>query len=392
MLDARFIPDTWHDVVLRPLYMADPVNGMYVEIAAPDVRFAALVLLVGVVCLRRGRSPAFVRHQVLALLALVVCFYVWILMSGNGRYFIWGLLLVGPMVVMAARQLPTTLAMRNTVVLGVLALQGVGIWLNFVPNMWSLRPWREGPGFALQASPLRERPAVFLTVGSISYSALVPQLHPESRWANITGQVEIRPGVREYPALLALLDSPLPKYMVARANSLVIGPDKQPLPKVQQSITGVLARHELVLAAPQCEYVRSGDSEQAFRRDPGTAVEEGFWFCPVRRTDTLAATRTPPATPVAPEFDDVFSQIEQRCPRIFAPNWAKSRAIEGAVQRAYGLSDTSLFIDLSGVVYFKNTRALNPTIIGTVQQVRSGQFTLNCARIQGRYAPPWARG
>jgi len=391
VLDARFIPDTWHDVVLRPLFMADPVNGMYVEIAAPDVRFAALALLLAVVFLRRGSQPAFARHQVLALVALAVCFYVWILVSGNGRYFIWGLLFVGPMVVMVARQLPATQAMRNTVILGVLALQGVGVWLNFVPNMWSLRPWRDGPGFALQASPLRDEPAIFLTVGSISYSALVPQLHPESRWANITGQVEIRPGVREYPALLAMLDSTLPKYMVARANSLVIGPDKQPLPKVRQSIVGVLARHEMVLAAPQCEYLRSGDAVQAFRRDPSTAVEEGFWFCPVRRTGAAAATVSLPTAPVAPEFDEVFAQIEQRCPRIFAPNWAKSRAIEGAVQRAYGMSDTSLFVDLSGVVYFKNTRALNPSVIGTAEQVRSGHFTLDCARIPGRYAPPWAR-
>lgn len=377
--------------MLRPLFMADPVNGMYVEIAAPDVRFAALALLLGLVSLRRGRSPAFARHQVLALLALVVCFYVWILVSGNGRYFIWGLLFVGPMVVMAARELPATLAMRNTVILGVLALQGVGIWLNFVPNMWSLRPWREGPGFALQASPLRERPAVFLTVGSISYSALVPQLHPESRWANITGQVEIRPGVREYPALLAMLESPLPKYMVVRANALVIAPDKQPLPKVQQSIVGVLARHELALATPQCEYLRSGDSEAAFRRDPATAVEDGFWFCPVRRTS--AAPTAPLATPApaAPEFDEVFAQVEQRCPRIFPPGRARSRLIEGAVQRAYGSSDTNLYVDLGGLVYFKNTRALNPTIIATIEQVRSGQFALDCARIPGRYAPPWAR-
>jgi hypothetical protein len=388
----RFVPDTWYDAALRPLLMADPVNGMYVEIAAPDVRFIALAAVIAVLVLRRRSLALQPRHQAVTLLALVVCFYVWAVVSGNGRYFIWGLLLVGPALVMTVRQMPGTLALRNTIILGVLGLQGVGIWLNFVPNVWSLRPWREGPGFALQASPLRETPATFLTVGSISYSALVPQMHPQSRWSNITGQVEIRPGLREYPALRELLLNPGPKYMVARANGLVMGTDGQPLPKVWQSIEGVLSRQQLALIERHCQYLRSGDAEQAFRRDPSQAVEEGFWFCPVRLTGTPPQPNAPQSTaPVAPQFDDVFAQVERRCPRIFPPGRARSRQIDGAVQRAYGYSDTNVYVDNSGEVYFKNTRALNPTTIGTIEQVRSGLFKFDCERIPGRYMPPWAR-
>ncbi len=388
----RFVPDTWYDAALRPLLMADPVNGMYVEIAAPDMRFAALALVLAVLVLRRRSLALLPRHQALALLALGVCFYVWTAVSGNGRYFIWGLLLVGPVLVMGVRQLPGTLALRNTIILGVLALQGVAFWLNFIPNVWSLRPWREGPGFALQAAPLRETPATFLTVGSISYSALVPQMHPLSRWSNITGQVEIRPGLREYPALRELLLSPGPKYMVARANGLVMGPDGQPLPKVWQSIEGVLSRQQLALVSRQCEYLRSGDAEQAFRRDATQAVEEGFWFCPVRLTGALpshAAVQV--AVPVAPEFDGVFAKLEQRCPRLFKPGTAVSHYVEGAVKRRYSAADISVYVDNSGDVYFKHDRALNPTIIGKIESVRGGLFVLACEEVPGRYIPPWRR-
>jgi hypothetical protein len=94
---------------------------------------------------------------------------------------------------------------------------------------------------------------------------------------------------------------------------------------------------------------------------------------------------------VAPQFDDVFAQVERRCPRIFPPGRARSRQIDGAVQRAYGYSDTNVYVDNSGEVYFKNTRALNPTTIGTIEQVRSGLFKFDCERIPGRYMPPWAR-
>lgn len=384
----RFVPDTWLDAALRPLLMGDPVNGMYVEIAAPDWRFVSVILLLGLGWLGHRRWRLLERHQTLALIGLTMGFYVWTLVSGNGRYFIWGLLFVGPIVVMVARELRATRAMRNTVILGVLLVQGASVWMNFVPNMWTLRPWRLGPGFALEASPLRERPAVFVIMGSISYSALVPQMHPESRWSNIAGQIDIQPGVREYPALQTMLNGTLPMYAMVRATVLVIGPDHQPKPKVRQSIEGVLAKNALVLDAPTCDYVRSADAALAFRLNAETAVEDGFWFCPVRRGETV---RPAAAEPVAPEADDVFTRVEQRCPRIFPPGRGRTRQIDGAVQRAYGYSDTTVYVYNDGMVHFKNVRAINPTTIGTIDQVRKGQFTLDCDRIPGRYVPPWDR-
>ena len=385
----RFIPDSWLEALLRPFLMIDPVNGMYVELAAPDWRFAALLILrAGAWSRGRPRLPL-ASHQRWAIGGLVLAFALWTVVSGNGRYFIWGLLLAGPLVVVAARRLPASRFMRNTVIVGVLGLQFVAIALNFTPNAWTLRPWREGPGLALAATPLKERPAIFLTVGAISYSALVPQLHPQSRWSNITGQVEIRPGLREYPALAAMLHSDLPKYLVVRATTMIMGSDGQPLPKARLSIEGLMSRHGLKMAAPACGYVRTGDADRAFRRDPAHGVEDGFWFCPVTWSEPVPTADE--KGPVAPQFDAVFEQVERRCPRMFPPGNTPSRPIAGAVKRSYVMTDMSLYVDNSGEVYFKNYRALNPTIVGTIDQVRSGQFKLDCERIPGRYAPPWRR-
>src|SRR6185369_9315597 len=35
----RFLPDTWRDAILRPLALASPDGGVYIEIIAPDFRF-----------------------------------------------------------------------------------------------------------------------------------------------------------------------------------------------------------------------------------------------------------------------------------------------------------------------------------------------------------------
>lgn len=384
----RFLPDGWLDAVLRPFLLADPVASLYVEIDAPDWRFAALALLLALAWLGHRGTGFLQRHQALALVGLTACFYVWTLASGNGRYFVWGLLLVGPLVVVAARRLRATRAMRNTVILAVLAVQGVATAYSFVPNMWGLRPWKQGPGFALEPASVRESPAVFVTMGSISYSVLVPQMHPLSRWSNITGQRDILPGVLEFDALKSLLESPLRKYVVVRATALTMGPNRQPLPKVRLSVQGALARHDLSLDAATCEYVRSTDSAVSLRLAT-KPIEEGFWFCPIRRERAAAAPVV--VSPVAPEVDAVFAQVEQRCPRFFPPGSARSRLIDGAVLRYYSYSDTGLYVDNSGEVYFKNNRALNPTGIATIEQVRRGEFTMDCYRLPGRYLPPWER-
>ena len=42
----RFLPDTWRDAILRPIAMAAPDAGVYVEIMAPDIRFSVIAILI----------------------------------------------------------------------------------------------------------------------------------------------------------------------------------------------------------------------------------------------------------------------------------------------------------------------------------------------------------
>jgi hypothetical protein len=324
------------------------------------------------------------------LLGLAASFYAWTFASGNGRYFFWGLLVVGPLVVVVATRLRSTLAMRNAVILSVLALQCWVVWATFEPNTWAHRPWSRGPGLALEDTPLKRQPAVFITIGSLSHAILVPQMHPQSRWTNVAGQQDLRPGMLEFDRYQALMTSPLPKFAVVRATKLVMTDERQPIEHAWAVIRRALGGYGLEPAAGACNFVRADIAGLPYKVITKIALESGFWFCPVRRTTTMAAAEyDKPA--YAPQLDDVFAQIERRCPRLLPPGNATSRPADDGTARHYSQSDTNVIVNHAGWVYLKHMRALNPTVLGKVEDIRAGRFALDCERLPGRYLPPWAR-
>ena len=385
----RFVPDTWLDGLARPLLLADSVAGLYAEIQAPDWRFAALVLLLAVAALMYRSRSMLTGAQWRTLLGVAASFYAWTFASGNGRYFFWGLLVVGPLVVVAATRLRSTLAMRNTVILGVLGLQCWVVWSTFEPNTWALRPWGRGPGLALEDTPLKRQPAVFITIGAISYSILVPQMHPQSRWTNLAGQQDLVPGMREFDRYQELMTSPLPKYAVVRATKLVMTDERQPIEHAWAVIRRALGGYGLESAKGACAFVRADIAGLPYDVITESALESGFWFCPVQRTTTMAAVDNNPV--YAPELDDVFAQIERRCPRLLPEGNATSRPADDGTSRLYSQSDTNVVVNFAGWVYFKHMRALNPTVLGKAEDIRAGRFALDCERLPGRYSPPWDR-
>lgn len=381
----RFVPDSWLEVLLRPFLMIDPEAGLYVEIHAPDWRFAALaLLLVSVIVLQRRRGWLGT-VQSRALGGLIACFYLWTWVSGNGRYFIWGLILVGPLVVVLVQRLPLTRAMRNFSLLGVFALQGFSVWLTFQPNLWALQDWVASPGLKIEETPLQREPAVYLTVGTISYSLLVPLLHPRSHWSNILGQQDIVPGMVEYARLQALLNGPLPKYVVVRATRPAEAAENASAPGAHGVFVQALARQGLALTEAPCRFVRADFAGLPFKIGQAP-VDNGFWFCPARRLPGA-----PPEAEIDRSQDPVFQQVERRCPRFFPPGGADTRAMTDGLTRLYPGSDVMLTISHSGEVHYKYYRAFSPTVLGSASAVRRGDFQIDCDRLPGRYVPPWAR-
>jgi len=240
----------------------------------------------------------------------------------------------------------------------------------------------------VEATSLAKEPAVFLTIGAISHSILVPQFHRESRWTNVGGQQEIIEGMPEHPRLAALLENGLPTYAVFRAASLVRDDSGQPTLQAQGIVLRVLGRYRLAPDGSACTFVRTALAGLEYKVASPQQVAAGFMFCRVRRVDDLPAGLE---AAVAPELDDVFARVETRCPRQFPAGNALTRPTDDGLARLYSQSDTAVVVHQGGSVYLKHMRALNPTVIGTVAEVRQGRFDIDCERLPGRYRPPWKR-
>jgi hypothetical protein len=381
----RFLPDSWHEGLLRPLLLADPATALYYEDAAPDWRFAVLAaVLVFAAASGRFGKLATAEHR-RWLLMLVVLLYTWTFTIGNGRYFIAGLMLVGPMLVLAWQWMPGTRGFRWALLLSFMAAQAHTVNSLYVPGSWALAGWSQGPAVNVSPSPAREKPAVFITFTAISYSMLVPSFHPGSRWANLGGQVDMTPTRPEYALSRALLASPLPKYVLLPATQAEDGPDLQPGPLMWRMISRAMREHGLEPAADRCESVRTnltphGKTQRGMGKPLGA-----FWICPIRLMDA----QPPSQQPDNEEMNDVFARLEAYCPRFFPPGGGVTKRNEDHWLRYYLGTDTRVYVEDGGTVTYKYYRHFTATVVASVDNVRQGRFSFNCEKLEGRYRPPW---
>ena len=386
----RFQPDSWLEGFLRPLLLADPVAGLYFEAAAPDWRFALFIVFMTIALGTRHARSKVTAGQAVAAAGLVTMMYVWTFVTGNGRYFIWGLVLVGPLLVMAGRLLPGSLQLKVSLLGLVAAIQLFTVMGSYSPNVWGIVPVDRNPA-PLDDSPLRHEPAVFLTMSAISFSALVPRFHPESRWAGIGGQHVILVGSPEHRRLLDLLASPLPKYLVLPLDRRAIAPSGQIRADMANLVAETLAPYSLSPTPGGCSFLNSPLSRVS--RDQaadGSPPQPGFWLCRTQAdpgAGTMRAQRPDPAA----RYADVFERIEKACPRFFPPSKSRPVHAEDSIGQFYPITDVRVLVDQSEEVFFKYFRAMNPTRIGSVADIRRGDFTLPCDKLPGRYLPPWDR-
>lgn len=386
----RFQPDSWLEGLLRPLLLADPVAGLYFEVAAPDWRFAGFfAFMVFALASRRFRMQL-TTSQSTASIAMFFMFYVWTFVAGNGRYFIWGLVMIGPLLIMAGRMLPCSRGLRTGLLALVLAMQLVAIQGSYAQNAWGIVPIASNP-VGLDESPLRNEPAVFLTMSVVTYSILVPRFHPESRWAGIAGQHVIKKNSPDERRLNDLLSSPLPKYLVLPLDRRAMDTQGLLQGSMASLAADLLSRYALALAPGNCLFLKSPLSRVTHdQASDGTPPQPGFWFCPVQAAVHVVDKGALPQ-PAAP-YADVFQRIEESCPRFFPAHNNRPVHFEDSQGWFYPSTDVTLLVDKQERVSFKYYRAMNPTYLGTATDVRRGAFAMPCDKLPGRYVPPWDRG
>lgn len=393
----RFIPDTWRDALFRPIAMAAPNSNVYVETTSPDLRFVfiALLLLAWTVYWLRGRKPMS-KGLVVAGALVLVAFLPWLLTSGNGRYFIPMLLLAGPVCIGLLSALPVTRGMKAALVALLLGLQGFVVFGADPMGVWAMARWRDGGYFEVSIPPaLKNTPHTFVLATPISYSLIAPQFHPQSEWINIVNLAEASTKTLERDRTEALLKRAASLILLLPVVPSYLGPDGQPLKAAKTAIASLLAAQRLELIDQRsCLFLQSASMASVLYGDPSRAsVQEvnqaGFWACEVRLNEALTMAAT--SVVQDPRINAAFDAVEQACPRLFQSGQVTATKIDRGYVRAYGGSDTMLYVMDDGIVYYKYWLALNPTAIGKVSDVMTSGFRMDCNNIRGRSGLPWER-
>lgn len=387
----RFLPDSWVDVLLRPLDMISPEGNIYVEVSAPDARLAAALLLaLGVAASSAARKHPQARPPFLLGLLTLAAMVPWLITTGNGRYFIPFLLLLGPLCVGLIRLLPLSASMKLSVAVLLLLVQGVLVFESSPWGAWSLMSWRKAPYFEM-AQPTADARS-YVTLSPISYSLIAPQFPKESRWMNISAPLM---GEREREYARQWLAKAQSLHLVAVAYPSQMTEENQPSAAVFEVFNTLVSPRGLaVVEGTRCEYLPSPGMGALVSRDkpvqsPQVLNRFGFWLCPVRY-DPDAAIALREGAVQDGGVDATFEAIEKMCPRFFPPGEARTQRIPGGgATRHYSSSDTRVYVLEDGEVLYKFWRSLNPVSVGQSEAVVAGRAQLDCTKIR---APTWRSG
>ena len=390
----RFLPDTWRDAILRPIAMAAPDAGVYVEIMAPDLRFSIITALLFIWIALVWRVKWHISPLIVLTVFVSAAFVVWLTTTGNGRYFIPILLVAGPLCIALIYRLPATRGFRMVIAVGVVVVQALVVYQNNPWHWWSLAPWNNAPFFDITLDEeALSKSSTYVTATSISYSLIAPKFPATSRWINISSgpDAEKTAAGRKIQAMLAtsssltLLIPTMPDFITTN------GHPNEAIKKVINSMLGV---QRLALKEPDdCRLLPSrGLASQAFRNIDSIKTETlerfGFWACPLQYPVKLPEVTVDAGSL---KVQRIFEAIEKECPRFFRSGEAQTSKIDGGFMRGYSSSDIKIYVLDDGSVLYKYWRALNPTLIGTADKVLAEGFTMDCNTIRGRSGLPWER-
>jgi hypothetical protein len=372
--------------------MAAPDANVYIEIPAPDIRFAALLILalVGLLLWRRlgaGRNATFA-----AVAVLLVSAAIWLATTGNGRYFMAMLVAAGPITIALICLLPIPRRFKG--LMAVLLVAGQAFVLSQQPpwSTWTVIHWGKEPYFAVSLTPEDQQggPVTYASISLLTYSLVAPQFPQQTRWINLHAQGGTPRDAEWADSFLRRGAQEGQLRLFAPSVGAAAGPDGLPIPEMLQALDRLISDRQLRIAG-RCRYLDSPGLarmvERERRSDPTSPVRVGFWTCPLAYVPGLAQAKRQEDPP--PTVARSLARLSELCPRFFPPGDKHLRRLHDGWLRNYS-SQTKAYVLDNGEVWYHFWRALNPVRIGKTADVIAGDVQIDCLGVRNDGA--WRTG
>ena len=403
ILDYRFIPTSVVAALWRPFAMMEPVRMVHVERAAPDLRYAFLILLAVLLVPARwlsrsrgGRTRAAETTGSAgsrALLALSCAFLVdwvmWLAASGNSRYFIPMSCVAAVLVMALTRRLlaawPRVLACAVAAILLAQCYQLRGGTAFRPPYPWEGRQWFD----VSVPRSLASQPALYFSDGVQSSSFVVPYLPAGSGFINLEGDYVLGPDGANGAHIRQLIAQFSPHLRVLVVDSRVDAARDEDVPHLADvddavepfglrvdsgSCSRIVAR-----GAPALEVVTVGG---ALPRLPQSA-----WYTDYLVTCQLVPDTAPRQALALSErtADLVLDRLEDSCPSLFQPQRPVTYFIGSDSDsrfwvRRYTNTDVMAWVHHGRVGFEKVFGQGRPQDVGSERAWQTSSFQVVCGR------------
>ena len=341
----RFRPASLADALRYPFDMVDATTKVGLEALASDIRPVTLLGLLAALCIkpliqRQGSSHPR-RNTAVCLLGLTLLAFIpaWLYSSGNTRYAVPALLLLGPLIgwtILRLGQRYNTICML-LIGLALTAQTTLAFTLN-LPR-WEARNWTSSWFDLSVPATLLNKPAYYLSLQTQSHAFLAAILPPETRMSNLIGQNTLPPDSPVWRTIQQQIErTGLPLRSLYSIPQLL---------KQGEIPAETLKTHDAILS----EYGLMADSDDCtWIVLDGNGLRPPRWAAADTTRDYVSESQRSVvlscALIKAPDLsqseqlrrkiiDERLSRWEVQCPHIFAPSHVYSVQYADSRQRAY---------------------------------------------------------
>jgi hypothetical protein len=394
----RFIPDNLAAALWRPFAIAQPDSMVHVEWMAPDVRYAALLLLAGLVAgrwlwqRRHGKSPAARAPspgdtRVLMALGcgLATAWVLWLSASGNGRYFL-------PMACVTAALLVALLwrffgAPTRAVLLGLLfTVQCVQLYMGSDLRDGDLaadHPWLE----VRLPAKLAAEANLYLTMGVQSNSFIAPYLPAGSGLINFDGLYALSLQGANGAHIAALLRRYGPHVRVLVTGARLHRDEEQGAPQ-RSRVDDALARLGLRVDPTDCATITVRGVPAVYQPESRSEARE-----PRSKDLQLVSCAALAADPedlarraqMQLGVDLILDRLEDACPQLFKPRRMQTQHSGEMWLRYYANTDTMGFVNRGNVKFLGLERGGEAIYLGRESTWAKAPVPLRCGRRNDLY-------